>query len=626
MVKKRAKKNTGKQHAKKESVIDTTIIEHLACLEINNLILQPPFRLISNIQWNDKGVSFDGTIDVYSHQKIEKSNYINDVAVQVKGTTIQKTVIRQNKIRHSVKKKDLEVYYKHGRGILYFVVTINPKTYVRQAYYRILAPLDLKGILLGLNKDKKDSITIDFYKLEKGDLESVCKTVIDVVKKQPQQYIEAKEEMEFTHYKVEFIDVKEDSFNVFEETAYIYGFNSDSIGKPIEATKVSLIESNYAEVVFLDNEEKKINYQIKETKENYKVIIEDTLTFDLNKENKSGGFHLGKLRTLSSYIKCLQLINYYIEFNELPFQYFKLGGEMKKTETFGDIKSKIQSYKDLLHMCAQLGINENYIIGEEENLSSLFSNIVQLFKNKEYHMLNIGRPRDTEGIKLCSVELSDNIRVKLIYTGDKFINFYSTEALSTIGGLLPKKTFLDNRELHKVMSDSLPENWEDYYQRVSIYSNQKIEEMVEDANFDFEILKLSFSDKYHDIKVDGTLNLSLDYMNYYNKCMDEKYLDLALELNQRNLVELSKEDIPKINIYLVKLMRGNELSEEEQEDVMNIQERAESEKNTKNQQIRFACEVLLGNKMKAKRIFNSLEKEEQEEMLDYPIYHHYNKL
>ncbi|MGR5968266.1 hypothetical protein ACT7C1_08340 [Bacillus paranthracis] len=48
--------------------MDTTTIEQLACLEINNLILQPPFHLHSNIQWNDKGLSFDGDIEVYSNQ------------------------------------------------------------------------------------------------------------------------------------------------------------------------------------------------------------------------------------------------------------------------------------------------------------------------------------------------------------------------------------------------------------------------------------------------------------------------------------------------------------------------------------------------------------------------------
>ncbi|WP_200416341.1 hypothetical protein [Virgibacillus salexigens] len=45
--------------------MDNTIIEHLACLEVNKCILQPPFHLLSDVQWNDKGLSFDGDIPFF---------------------------------------------------------------------------------------------------------------------------------------------------------------------------------------------------------------------------------------------------------------------------------------------------------------------------------------------------------------------------------------------------------------------------------------------------------------------------------------------------------------------------------------------------------------------------------
>lgn len=80
--------------------------------------------------------------------------------------------------------------------------------------------------------------------------------------------------------------------------------------------------------------------------------------------------------------------------------------------------------------------------------------------------------------------------------------------------------------------------------------------MAKDANFDFEIVKLSFSDKHHDIKAHLTINTSLNYINYYNKFHDEKYLDLALDLNQRHLSKFLTEDIPKVNIYLIKAHKG----------------------------------------------------------------------
>ncbi|MGG1230771.1 hypothetical protein [Bacillus halotolerans] len=141
--------------------------------------------------------------------------------------------------------------------------------------------------------------------------------------------------------------------------------------------------------------------------------------------------------------------------------------------------------------------------------------------------------------------------------------------------------------------------------------------------FDFEIIKLSFSDKYHDIKAHFTINTSLNFINYYNKFRDEKYLDLALDLNKRHLLEFSTEDIPKVNIYLIKLIKGYKLSEEEQAEILDIQDRADS---TKNITLSFACEVLLGSKVKAQRIFSSLKGEEKENLLGFPIYHFYKNL
>jgi hypothetical protein len=616
----RGKKDT-KKDTKKATAVDTTIIEQLGCLEINNLILQPPFHLVSDIKWNDKGISFDGGIEVYSHQKIEKSNFINKVPVQVKGTTIQKTILLKDKISHPVKKKDIEVYYKHSQGVLYFVVTINPITYVRQAYYRIMAPLELKGLLSQLDASGKGSIALTFKKLERGYLETLCKTFIEVVEKQPKHFIEASKEMEFTHYKVDFVDVKKDSFDLFEETAYIYGFTSDKIEMPLEATKVDKLRMGKTEVVRLNGEEIDITYQITETEKKYKVVIENTLTIDLDKKKKSGNLHLGKVRTLGSYVKCLRLINYYMEHNKLPFQSLQLGGGLDKKEDFHWIEEEIKSYKELIDICGQVGISENYVFNDEEDLPSLFNSIIDIFKNKQYGLLNIpqGKLEDT---KLINIELSKYVKLKLVYLDEKFINFYSEEALITIGGFIPKTDIANNNGQDTDIL-VMPDNWEDYFHKVSNYVSQSIEEMVKDTNFDFEIVKLSFADEYHVIQADMTINVSLKYISYYDKSRDERYLELALDLNQRYSAKFPKDDIAKVNIYLIKLKQHHELSVEEQTNILDIQERAE---NDKNQTLRFACEVLLQSKIKAQRIFSSLDDKEKETMMEFPIYHFYENL
>ncbi|MCM3099865.1 DUF4365 domain-containing protein [Priestia megaterium] len=618
-----AKKKKEKKTARKDPAIDTTIVEQLACLEINRLILQPPFHLVSNVQWGDKGVSFDGDIEVYINKNIKKSNLIDKVPIQVKGTTIQKTILQKDKIKHPVAKEDIEVYYNHGRGVLYFVVTVNPMTYTKQAYYRILAPLELKALLSTLNTSEKDSTSIIFKKLKPGHLETLCKTFLEEVKKQPKHFIEESEKREFPQIKVNFVDVQEETFNLFEETGYMYGLSSDGIEFPLDAVKVEEFKIGNNEVVCMDGESVDIKHLVTGTEKGYKIVIEETLTLELDKKKKCGKFHLGKIKTLGSYLKCLLLIKYYIENNKFPFKYLQLPGAINEKNNLSEIEEEIESYKELINVCAQIGISENYIFHDEEDLPSLFNVIVDIFKNKQYNLLRTHQGK-LENTKIMHVELSKYVKITLVYTEGEFINFYSEQALKTIGGLSPIVEVVNSQDNENDQPVALPDNWEDYYLKVSIHSSCKIEEMVKDANFNFEIVKLSFSDEHHDIHAnDRTINFSLQYIDYYDKSHDEKYLEFALELNQRYLAKFQENDIAKVNIYLIKLKQGHELSGEEQNDIYDMQEKAEEQN---EQKLRFACEVLLKNKVKANRIFNALDDKEKEEMLEFPIYRFYEDL
>ncbi|MCR8848347.1 DUF4365 domain-containing protein [Rossellomorea sp. SC111] len=607
---------------KKDKKIDSTIIEHMACLEINNLILQPPFHLISNVQWNDKGLSFDGDIEVYSKGKIKKSNFIKRVPLQIKGTTTYKKINKKEKIKHNIDKKDIEVYYKEGNGVLYFVVTINPTNYSKQAYYRILAPLDLKSLLSQLESSGNNSITVSFKKLEKGTLESKCNIFINVVEKQPKHYIETSKETEIFNFKLSFVDIKENTFNLFEETAYVYGSTIDNLEIPLELAKIQEIRKVFKEVVTVNNnEEINVTYKLIETGEKFKVVIEDTLTFEIYKEKKKGKFHFGKLKTLSSYLKSMILISYYAEHGKLPFLSMQINGKVDNEKVVNGIKEDIKWFKELIEICKSIGICENYLFHDKENLPSLFNGIVDIFKNERYELLDLFKNGKTENTMLCNIKLSDYVTVKLMYLDNKFINFYGAETLSKIGGFIQKSERKHSSE--KGMPDIILENWEEDYRKVSIYISQNVQDMVKDANFNFDVIRLSFTEEYHDIGTSQTIDASLNYINYYDISNEDEYLNFALDLNQRYVVHVPNDDIPMINIYLIKLKQNHKLTDKEQGDILDIQERAEKEA---NHSLRFACEVLFQNKVKAQRIFGSLGEDEKRRMSGYPIYHFYESL
>jgi len=607
---------------KKEPILESVIIEQLACAEINNLILQPPFHLVSNVQFNDRGISYDGSIIVYNDKRLEKSNSIGEVRIQVKGkTSANKRKIKNDKIKYSVSKADLEVYYNNGNGILYFVVMINPnETVKKQAYYRILAPLELKKLLNELNRTGNKTISLAFKKIEEGQLERVCKEVIKVVEKQPKYYIEEAVNKKMINYDLEYIPDVDGNFDVFEETVYIYGLTPDNTRYPIEAANIEEIKRAYTETISIDNEELTINFKMTYTKKKNQIVIEDTIFMDIDNDKGTGRFHLGRLRTLESYINSLKVLQYYSRFNKLPFKTFQIGG-MIENQNFHDINKNIKYYEELMDVCNKIGINKNFVFNDKEDLPTLFNAIINIFKNEQYELLNIHNYEKLENIRIYNVRLSAYIKLRFICVNEKLINFFSTEALNTIGGLYPKNAIDETMEGNPP-SSSL-NNWEENYIRGSIYMSFGIKEMIQYDNFNFEVLKLSFSDKYHDIKLPFTITTSLKYITHYVEFKEEKYLELARYLNERHLKEFPEDDIPKINIYLIKLIKGDQLLEEEKEDIYDIQDRAEIENDLK---INFACEVLLGNKMKAKRVFSSLDEKIKEEMIGYPIHQFYKTL
>jgi hypothetical protein len=486
-------------------------------------------------------------------------------------------------------------------------------------YYRILAPLEVKSLLSHLNSDEKKSIALDFKKLKNENLEPLRHTFIEGVDKQQTRSTETSENKESTHYKVDLVNMQKEAFNLFEEMIHVYGIPDDGIRLPVKRAKSDELN----EVVYMNSESTLVTYQIIETEKGFKVVIEDSLTLNFDRRKKSGLFHLQKVKSLGSYMKCLQLINYYIQRNKFPFQSLQLsGGTLNLKGHREEIEEEIESYKGLIDICTQIGISEDYIFDDKEDLPSLFNTIIDIFKNKQYSLLNI-RQEKLKKTKIINIGLSNYVKLALVYSDGCFLNLYSEEALKIMDRPSSITDVASNHSQDNIEPVILPDNQGSYDHKVSIFASRKIEEMVKDTNFDFDIVKLSFADEHHDIQADLTITSSLEYIDFYDKSHDESYLEFALDLNQRYLAKDPQDDIAKVNIYLIKLKQGHELSEDEQNDLYNIQARAEM---NNEQTICFACEVLLKNKVKAKRIFATLTGEEKEEIIEFPIYRFYQNL
>jgi hypothetical protein len=115
-------------------------VELLAVAKITKMIARCP-HLAAQIASNDKTPFTDGHIDVYGGLGRSKDAWRGRVTVQVKGRTT-KGVLRT----FPVSRTDLRAF-QHDAGVLYFVVAIHPKTLRETAYYAVLSPFGIEGLL-----------------------------------------------------------------------------------------------------------------------------------------------------------------------------------------------------------------------------------------------------------------------------------------------------------------------------------------------------------------------------------------------------------------------------------------------------------------------------------------------
>jgi len=159
--------------------MNTKKIEEIAVAAIKREIYRSDF-LSDEIPVNDKTPSWDGEIWVYDSDNQKKKDLYGKVPVQVKGTKVQS--FSGNETNYSLKKVDLENYYKNG-GVIFLIVEVIDVDHT-EIYYLSLLPIDIKEILEEMNKQK--TITKGFKILPKANraLEFICRNFIHHNRKQ----------------------------------------------------------------------------------------------------------------------------------------------------------------------------------------------------------------------------------------------------------------------------------------------------------------------------------------------------------------------------------------------------------------------------------------------------------
>ena len=580
--------------------MDNLIIENLACAEVNRVIFQKPFRLVSEIKSNDKSPSFDGEILIYNSSDLNKRTLEGAVKVQVKGTTTLKK-IKKRKIPYSVSKDDLEVYKRFAEGVVYFVVTINSKTNKPQIFYNALSPLDIERYLKEIKSKGTDSISIQFKILLDNQLESVCRLHMNNVRRQPAYYIDGSKKREFKEYKIEYnIMDGYDGFDFFENIGYVYGVEGN-LEFPVEAIipdNVNIEGTNYFEI---DGNQVKTTFKVKDTPKDMTIWFEDTLKISFIKRTKVAKLNISKFKSINSHLTSLRVLKYIAFENKLPLGIYDIETTLSEKGNYQNIDEEIKQYLKLLEVCESIGISGDYYFHEDENLIELFQIITEIFIEKKYHLIkNESATKDFPVVKL---NLTDYI--KLFLYKDEKTNLYND---------LFVESFFNKFEAYIPKKDGeFNPNTDEYY-KISYYSLYPVNEIIDFANFNFEVYKKSFDVERHEKGLENNNNLVLELINLFDKNQRSELLELGMDLLDGLIKTHEENDIYRLNLLQIKKRISENLTPEDEEYLYTIIE------STADKQMKLVANVILGLKIPSERIFESLEADKKSEVEKWPIY------
>lgn len=130
-------------------------------------------NLSYNFSENDKGISFDGTIDVFKGRIDKKSNFEGSIKVQIKGRTVKS--IKDKTTNFSIQKNDLSNFLKEDGGIFIVVNFLIGNHCKYSIYTKCLYPAYLKKLESKMVNNPNKELKIQFEKVEKPeDFEKLC--------------------------------------------------------------------------------------------------------------------------------------------------------------------------------------------------------------------------------------------------------------------------------------------------------------------------------------------------------------------------------------------------------------------------------------------------------------------
>ncbi|RAN85244.1 DUF4365 domain-containing protein [Bacillus sp. SRB_331] len=590
--------------------LSSTKLERLAVDAINVLANKPDALLRANIPVGDKGISFDGDIEVFKDHSESVGSLIGKVPVQVKGTEVKE--FTRGIRTFSIGLDHYQNYY-NSKGVVFLVVEIK-RNGDSKIFYKQLLPTEINEVLKKYGEEKgQKQRRIELRDLSETDLTSVCSKFLAESKKQSIILIEkspfSREEYHsFELTSLTYNPTKTPTRNIFEHDFTVYGIRGE-LPVPLNQGRVAALSLEIQENVMIDGSTYEL--QVKVTEEFNKVIllVEGSLEISYEKGSTKFNFKIIKLHSLASQLKVLPLLLHFFSGNTITFEKLKLtfdiGTMKKRDETQRAFKSLHATFLTLKEIYQQLEINEETPFGEEGTDINRFVDQIRAFnkmiQEDDISNFKIENPKEA---KFVSFNIGSI----------KIILFYNPSATPKLTNAFSEQ-IIDGRT-HVVFDDATS-----YYTPYVLLDSSGL---AFGANVKKEVIKESFN------RIDPFENPELaDYTNHF--CLlcvtafdlteDVEWLELAEHLYSKYAGEYITDAIVFINQLQIKLRREGVISEEDSKQLITIKQ-----KNAENLDMQFCTSVLLGSAVESKILFGQFESDNQERYKEFPIYKLYEHL
>ncbi len=584
---------------------NTTVIEETAVGALEKECRKYSEYLHPSIPKGDKGISWDGFIEMYRNdgesKEYSKKNFEARINIQVKGHEVETIDNDVDEISYVIETVHLLNYQKEGNGTILFVVYVD-KDLQTKIFFANFLPADLKMILEDSAKKTK---TVKLKSLSNiNTLLTVCRNFAMLSKLLVGQPICNMDEF-IEKYPIKFTvcakDIVQAEKYITTNDVYPYALIND-YGSKISFGKVKIFEIG-----------RQIHHEvhIDETKyyDSFKCVVINGE--EIIKMGKGITWNLDK-NTIN--INLSGTITERIIDSDFFINIYKKGSIKIGKENFGlkcgapdieqfieEMEKKRENFKLLKKCLEKLGVKKDISLDgiSKQDCSNL---------NMLIDMVNEGIMPNIDSTGLYNVNIGN----------EKILIWFNVDESGKVSWF----NYFEN-------IDNLPHAYLEYQEdrtklRTSPYMCIKTYEDLNCLNINIDIIKKSFDLIENPVEQSDRITLFLlEVIKLFDKLKEIRFLNLAEFIIE--FLENNVDDIPEINLInkmqIIKRTRKLKNTEKKQiRDLMNeLIDNLESEEDFLTIEKVACLAILLNNKKIYHTYFSKLSSENKEEFNKFPI-------